>query len=238
MVNTFGLTLENICFEIGSFQFKNLCMNINPKEYFVLTGPNGTGKTLIIKIICGIYQPSSGKIVLNGREIQDIPIWERNIGYVPQNAVLFASRTVSANIEFGLEVRKIERSKRKEKVQEIAGLLNISHLLERKPNGLSGGEQQKVALARALVLKPSALLLDEPLSAIDESTRDELCKELRSIQQKLSITTLHISHNKEEMRMVGDRIGSLQNGNIIEMKSNDRTTNDGKFNMTYQKTQN
>ena len=131
---------------------------------------------------------------------------------MPQEGILFRNRNVRDNILFGLEVQRAKKSAVREKVQETADMLGIQHLLNRTVEGLSGGETQKVSLARALVLDPSVLLLDEPVSAIDEESRDEVCHQLRRIQRDMGITTLHVSHNRRETQLVADRAGIIKDG--------------------------
>lgn len=225
MVEKKGVYLEHIFFQIGSFALKDIYLEVAEGEYFVLTGPNGSGKTMIIKLIAGLEQPGAGDIFIFGRRMNDVPPWQRNIGYVPQDYVLFPERTVKENIEFGLEVRKIGKREIKEKVDEIANLLDITHLLDRIPDGLSSGEQQKVSIARALILKPSVLLLDEPLSSIDEEFRDNLCLELKRLQKYTGITTIHVSHNKKETELVADRVGYLMDGKFERILANEASRN-------------
>jgi ABC-type sugar transport system ATPase subunit len=214
VVNRPGIQTEDLCFRIGSFQMRQVNLRVEEGEYFVLTGPNGSGKSLLIKLLCGLYRPDAGTIRINGGDVAERPPWERNIGYVPQEGVLFPNRSVRRNIAFGLELRRLARADRAAAIDRIAGLLNIPHLLERSIDGLSGGERQKVCLARALVLEPHVLLLDEPVSAIDEGARDALCHELRRVQRHLAITTLHVSHNRRETRLVADRVGLLEDGRL------------------------
>jgi len=212
MRDEFGIQLENISFQIGSFSLKNISFGVKKGEYFVLTGPNGAGKTTIVRIIAGLEQPISGDVFLNGYCMTDTPPWKRNIGYLPQDGLLFPNRTVRGNIIFPLEVRGVKKEKIMEKLAKITELIGITHLLDRKPDGLSGGERQKVTLARALIAEPSILLLDEPVSAIDENIRDSMCMMLRNIQQELKITALHVSHNSHETELVADRVAYLANG--------------------------
>ncbi|OGV69479.1 MAG: hypothetical protein A2283_06505 [Lentisphaerae bacterium RIFOXYA12_FULL_48_11] len=193
---------------------QDLSLDVRKGEYFVLTGHNGSGKTIIIKIITGIYRPDSGVVRLGGEIVNDIPPWKRNIGYVPQEGLLFFNRSVRDNIRFGLEVRKVDESSVVERVDRVAELLNITHLMDRPVTGLSGGERQRVALARALAFEPRVLLLDEPVSAIDENSRDELCRELRRIQRALGITVLHVAHAQREIDLVADRCGRIEAGRM------------------------
>ncbi len=182
----------------------------------MLTGQNGSGKSTIIKLIAGLSQPASGVIKINGNDMTNVPPWKRSIGYLPQDGLLFPNRTVRKNIQFALEVRNIDSNEIDCQVDKVVEMLDLSNLLERKPLGLSGGEAQKICLARALVCKPSVLLLDEPVSSVDSKSRDLLCKELKVLQQELKITTLHISHNSLETSIVADRVGTLLNGRLID----------------------
>jgi ABC-type sugar transport system ATPase subunit len=209
-----GIRLESIGFRIGEFALEDICLEVRRGEYFVLTGPNGAGKTVLVKLIAGLHSPEAGEILIRGERVTETPPWERNIGYVPQEYALFPNLTVHGNIGFGLKVRKVEKSAIEELVRVDAELLGISHLLHRMPKGLSGGEQQKVALARALALRPTVLLLDEPVSAIDEDSRDAICAELKKIQRQTRVTTVHVSHNRREAELVADRIGVLKDGGI------------------------
>ncbi len=217
MVNGVSIQLEHVCFRMGDFAIDDLCLMIGEGEYFVLTGPNGSGKTLLIKLITGLHTPASGTIRIQGEPVTDLAPWKRNIGYVPQDGVLFPNRTVRGNIRFGLEVQRLDSGAIRVQVERIASMLRIVHLLDRMTRGLSGGERQKVSIARALVLKPALLLMDEPVSAIDEDTRDDLCRELRNIQRRLGITTVHISHNRKETSLVADRVGVLIDGKLQEI---------------------
>jgi len=217
MVEDEGIRLQDVSFRIGEFAIENLSFAVRSGEHFVLTGPNGAGKTVVVKLIAGLFQPTAGLILINGRPVTDLPPWGRNIGYVPQDGVLFPNRTVRENIGFGLEVRHRGRRAIHNEVKRAASMMDIEHLLDRMPRGLSGGERQKVSLARALVFKPSVLLLDEPVSAIDEEARDGLCRNLRSIQREAGVTTLHVSHNRKETALVADRVGVLVDGNLREM---------------------
>ena len=218
MVEAPGIEIEGLEFRIGEFAMRSLSLRIREGEYFVLTGPNGAGKSMLVKILAGLLRPEAGRIRIQGRDMLGVPPWRRNIGYVPQDGLLFPNYSVGRNIEYGLRVRHVARDRRREAVQEAAGLLGIGHLLERRVTGLSGGEQQRVALARALVLKPAVLLLDEPVSAIDEETRDALCEELKRIQGQVGVTTLHVSHNRRETELVADRVGVMEEGALREIR--------------------
>ena len=209
-----GVRLDGIHFRVGSFAIENLSLEVAPGEYFVLTGPNGSGKTILLRLITGLLAPAAGDILIGEKSVTNVPPWTRGIGYVPQDDTLFPNRTVARNLAFGLEVRKTRSSDRMRRVKQIAEFLGVSHLLERAPAGLSGGERQRVSIARALIIEPSVLLLDEPVSSIDEEARDGLCRELKAIQHRTNTTTIHVSHNRAETELVADRVGHLVNGAI------------------------
>ncbi len=211
-----GIEIRDLGFSIGSFTMEGLDLSVRRNEYCVLTGPNGAGKTLLIKLICGLYRPSAGTIAIDGEPVQDTPPWERRIGYVPQDGILFPNRDVRGNIAFGLEVRKVPRDERDVSVGRAAERMGVAHLLDRRPEGLSGGERQKVCLARALIFGPRVLLLDEPVSAIDESARDEICRLLRALRDDKPLTVLHVSHNSHETELVADRVMHMRTGRIAE----------------------
>jgi len=217
MVDVPGIELRNISFHIGNFAIADLSFSIPRGKYYVLTGANGAGKTILIKLIAGLLEVESGGISIMGRDITSLPSWRRKIGYVPQDGVLFPNRNVRGNILFGLEMRGIDKTSAEKSVDRISAMLKVSNLLERGTRGLSGGECQKVSLARALVFEPDILLLDEPLSAIDEDAREELCRDLRRIQHETGVTTLHIAHNRRETELLADIAGSMKAGCIQEM---------------------
>lgn len=199
---------EEIIFQVGEFELKRLSIEIASGEYFILLGPPGSGKTIFLECLCGLKRLTSGKIYIDGRDVTRLEPRLRNIGYVPQDYALFPHLSVEQNIAFGLRVR----GRTQDNVAETADMLGITQLLSRSTAGLSGGEKQRVALARALVLQPKILLLDEPVCALDEVTRQEVCKQLLAIQRKLGLTTIHVSHNLEEAFSVADRAAILHKG--------------------------
>jgi len=216
-----GIKVQDLSLRIGDFAIDGLSLDIRRGEYFVLTGPNGAGKTVLVQLISGLLRPEAGEISIHGQAVTALPPWRRNIGYVPQAGLLFPNRTVAQNIGFGLEVRRAERKLMAAEISRVAGTLKIEHLLSRTTTGLSGGERQKVALGRALVIKPAVLLLDEPVSSVDEEARDALCRELKRIQRELGITTLHVSHNSHETELVADRVGVLDGGTLKSVTGGD-----------------
>ncbi len=203
---------EEIYFRIGTFQLQRLSIKIAKGEYFVLLGPPGSGKTIFLECLCGLKKIDSGRIYIDGHQVTGLEPRARGIGYVPQDYALFPHLTVEQNIAFGLRVHGYQHKETQAKVAETAELLGMRHLLGRGVGGLSGGEKQRVALARALVLQPKILLLDEPVCALDEVTRQEVCVQLLDIQRRLGLTTIHVSHNLEEAFTVADRAAILNEG--------------------------
>ncbi len=212
---------EEIFFRIGTFQLQRLSIEIATGQYFVLLGPPGSGKSIFLECLCGLKKVDSGRIYIDGREVTALEPRARDIGYVPQDYALFPHLSVEQNIAFGLRVRNHRRKDVTAGVTEIADLLGIRHLLSRRVDGLSGGEKQRVALARALVLQPKVLLLDEPVSALDEVTRQDICVQLLRIQRHLNLATIHVSHNLEEAFSVADRAAILHRGILQQVGSLD-----------------
>jgi ABC-type Fe3+/spermidine/putrescine transport system ATPase subunit len=208
---------EDISFQIGTFQLRGLSLEMAGGEYFVLLGPPGSGKTIFLECLCGLKKIASGRIHIAEHDVTELEPRTRGIGYVPQDYALFPHLSVEQNIAFGLRVHGYARVN----VTETANLLGIRHLLRRPIEGLSGGEKQRVALARALVLKPKVLLLDEPVCALDEVARQEVCAQLLGIQRQLGLTTVHVSHNLEEAFSVADRAAILHQGVLQQVGSLD-----------------
>jgi len=211
------LKIENLSIQLGEFSLKNVNLEINDEEYFVILGPTGAGKTILLETIAGVYIQDKGNIYLNGKEITRMQPKDRHIGMVYQDYMLFPHLTVEENIKFGLKIQGYFKDEAQEKADEFMDLLNISHLRDRHPNTLSGGEQQKTTLARALVTEPDILFLDEPLGSLDPPTREELSDELRSIHEETGIKTLHVTHNYEEAIYLGERIAILNHGQIVQV---------------------
>ncbi|RCW82538.1 molybdate/tungstate transport system ATP-binding protein [Halanaerobium sp. DL-01] len=209
------LKLENIKKEYDDFKMENINLEIESGEYFVILGPTGTGKTIILEIIAGLIKEDKGSIFFKDENITNYSPEERKIGMVYQDYMLFPHLNVKNNIIFGLKIsNKYSKNEIENKLQEMLDLFDIENLLYRDVNTLSGGEKQRVALARALITSPDVLLLDEPLSAVDPVTGEKLINELKKIHNKLGTTTIHVTHDFVEALALADRIAVMNNGKI------------------------
>lgn len=211
------LQLKELSKRLGDFFLNNVNLEIKKGEYFVILGPTGTGKTVVLETIAGMHKPDRGEVWFNGRNLTHLYPEEREIGFVYQDYALFPHLTVQENIVFGLKIRKLPEKEIEKRFREMVKMLEIEHLLERYPFTLSGGEQQRTAIARALVTLPSILLLDEPLSALDPRTKDVFKQELKKIHENMKTTTLHITHDFTEAIYLADRIGVMQEGRIVQV---------------------
>jgi molybdate/tungstate transport system ATP-binding protein len=206
------IRVENLHVRAGTFTLQEISFEIPSGHYGVLVGRTGSGKTTILEALCGLRHIVSGRIELMGRNVTRLKPAERGIGFVPQDAALFTSMSVRDQIGFALSIRKAPNTA--ERVEELAELLGVAHLLDRTPSGLSGGERQRVSLGRALAARPGVLCLDEPLSALDQDTWAEMCQLLKSVQQQTGVTVLHITHNMSEVSQLADVVLELQHGRI------------------------
>jgi ABC-type sugar transport system ATPase subunit len=185
-------------------------------ELMVIMGPSGCGKTTLLLVILGALRPDEGQIWIGDREITNLRVEERNIGYVPQDFGLFPHLSVYENIAFGLKIRGYSKLEIDSKVRNLLRIVNLDGLETRKPKELSGGQRQRVALARALAINPSLLLLDEPLSNIDEATKSDVIEKLKDLQKEVGITTICVTHNPEDAFKLGNRIAIMYLGRIIQ----------------------
>ncbi len=211
------IRIENVSKNLGEFKLDDATLQIDEGEYFIILGPTGAGKTILIETIAGIYRPDSGRVFLNGADVTNILPKDRQISMVYQDYMLFPHLNVAGNIGFGLRQKKIAKSEIIVKTDEIAELLGVSHLLSRYPGTLSGGEKQRIAIARAVVTEPKVLLLDEPLSALDSRTTERLQAELARIHEITGTTTIHVTHSFGEAFALGDRIAVMCGGRIIQV---------------------
>ena len=213
------IILENVTYNVGSFSIRDVSLKIEKNEYFVLLGPTGSGKTLLLELIAGFHVPDEGRVILNDVDVTFMPPEKRQVGFVYQDYSLFPHMTVEENVSFGLRIRGFPKEEIKSRVKDMMSLMGISHLRERHPSNLSGGEQQRVSLARALAVDPKILLLDEPLSALDLKTQESFRWELKKIHEIREVTIVHVTHNQTEAMFLADRIGLIMNGEIIQVGS-------------------
>ncbi|NKB81836.1 MAG: polyamine ABC transporter ATP-binding protein [Nitrospirales bacterium] len=215
-----SIALENVVKQHGdTLAVNTVSLEIRPGEFFSLLGPSGSGKTTILRLIAGLDQPDEGRIVIQGHVMQDVAPQHRPVNIVFQQYALFPHMTVFKNVAFGLEMQKVSPQDITQRVAETLDLVQLSGKHMRVPSELSGGEQQRVALARALVNRPSVLLLDEPLGALDQQLRQEMQRELKTLQEQLGITFFYVTHHQEEALTMSDRIAVMHNGQLLQVGS-------------------
>lgn len=203
------IVIENLSIRLGTFALEGISFEVAEGEYAVLMGKTGSGKTTILEAICGLRSVAGGRIVLMGTDVTRLKPRQRGIGYVPQDAALFSTMTVREHLGFALVVRGQPRRVIDRRVEALADLLGIERILDRRPQGLSGGEAQRVSLGRALSFSPGILCLDEPLSALDEATRDEMYALLKTVRGETGVTVLHVTHSLHEAERLGERFFRL-----------------------------
>lgn len=199
----------------GAFHLQDISFQVPTGEYAVLMGKTGTGKTTILEAVCGLTKIVSGKVSLMGVDVTHTKTANRGIGYVPQDLALFPLMTVRNHLAFALQIRKADPEEIQRQVDELSDLLGIAHLMGRTPRDLSGGEAQRVALGRALSATPRVLCLDEPLAALDDETREEMCVLLTEVKQRTGVTTIHVTHNLSEARRLADRVFLIKDGTLV-----------------------
>ena len=209
------LTLEEVSKNLGAVKaVDRFTCEIHDGEFAVLVGPSGCGKTTLLRLILGVLKPDSGHIYMDSTVIDDLPIEERNIGFVPQDFGLFPHLTVWENIAYGLRIQNYHDETIRSRVGDMIGMLELNNLGDRSPSQLSWGQQQRTALARALVVQPMILLLDEPLSAVDRVTREEIIQGVLELQGRLRITTIYVTHNIDEALSLGHRVMAMNQGRL------------------------
>ncbi len=186
-------------------------------SFTTLLGPSGCGKTTILRMVSGLETPTSGDILIGGKRINDVPIHKRNLGLVFQNYALFPHRTIGENIAFGLKYRDVPKAEVAQKVKTALDIVRLPGVEDRYPSQLSGGQQQRVALARAIVIEPDVLLLDEPLSALDANLREDMRVELKSIQDRIGVTSIFVTHDQSEALAMSDKIIVMSAGRIEQI---------------------
>jgi len=196
---------------------RSITVDIPAGEFFSLLGPSGCGKTTTLRMIAGFERPSEGRIMLDGKDVADVPPHKRNVNTVFQNYALFPHLDVFENVAFGLRFLRPSKDETQRRVKDALALVQLEKFAERRPHQLSGGQQQRVALARALILNPSVLLLDEPLGALDAKLRKSLQIELKTLQERVGITFIYVTHDQEEALTMSDRLAVMSDGTIEQV---------------------
>jgi putative spermidine/putrescine transport system ATP-binding protein len=197
----------------------DVSLDVRAGEFFSLLGPSGSGKTTCLRMIAGFEQPTSGRVLLDGRDVSELPPFERDVNTVFQDYALFPHMTVAQNVGYGLMVRKVPKEEQAGRVASALEMVRLEHMGGRKPGQLSGGQRQRVALARSLVLRPRVLLLDEPLGALDLKLRQAMQIELKEIQQEVGLTFIYVTHDQEEALTMSDRLAVFSQGAIEQVGS-------------------
>jgi len=219
-----AVSFDDVTKQFGSstVAVDRLTLDVNEGEFLILVGPSGCGKTTALRMVAGLEQVTSGEIAIDGRVVNDVVPTERDIAMVFQNYALYPHMSVFDNIAFPLRQQKVKKAAIRGRVAEAARLLNIEELLERKPRELSGGQRQRVAIGRALVRRPSAFLMDEPLSNLDAKLRVQMRAELLSLHQRLGITTIYVTHDQTEAMTLGDRVVVMRHGVVQQVDAPER----------------
>jgi len=212
--------LVDLIKRFGDFEaVRSISADISPGEFFSLLGPSGCGKTTTLRMVAGFERPTSGRILLDDQDMSDVPPHKRNVNTVFQNYALFPHLGVSENVAFGLRFSKPSKDEVQRRVKDALTLVQLEKFADRRPHQLSGGQQQRVALARALILNPSVLLLDEPLGALDAKLRKSLQIELKTLQERVGITFIYVTHDQEEALTMSDRLAVMSEGQIEQVGS-------------------
>jgi iron(III) transport system ATP-binding protein len=218
VLNKVRVEARGVALAYGKTQvLRDINLAIEPGEFFALLGPSGSGKSTLLRLIAGFNHAQAGAIFVDGRDITHVPPWKRDVGMVFQSYALWPHMTVAQNVAFGLEERRLPREEVRRRTQAALALVGLGEFAARRPNQLSGGQQQRVALARTIAIEPKVLLLDEPLSNLDARLRVHMRHELTSLQRKLGITTIFVTHDQEEALTTSDRIAVMDQGVIQQV---------------------
>ena len=204
---------------------KRIDIEVSPGEFLILVGPSGCGKSTLLNIIAGLEQPTEGSILMGNRDVVNTPPSQRDIAMVFQSYALYPTMTVAENIGFALEIRKMPKADRLARINEVASMLHIEHLLDRRPSQLSGGQRQRVAMGRALARKPRLFLFDEPLSNLDAKLRVEMRAEIKRLHQLSGITSVYVTHDQVEAMTLGSRIAVMKDGVLQQLGTPDQIYN-------------
>ena len=224
------IVVENLSVHAGKFRVDSVSFRVPRGSYCALMGKTGSGKTTILESICGLRHIHSGRIELDGVDVTQLKPAERNVGYVPQDGALFSTMSVRDHLQFALVIRRMPRETIQQRVDEMAELLQIGHLLDRGVRGLSGGEKQRVSLGRALAFHPTILCMDEPLSALDDETRQQMYSLLEHIRERTGVTAVHVTHNVEEANQLADMILRVDEGRLVPNPADHRSDTQGASN--------
>ena len=215
-----AIIFHDVCRYFGEIKaVDHVDLEVHNGEFFSMLGPSGSGKTTCLRLIAGFDRPTSGQIDLYGQDVSRLPPYERDVNTVFQDYALFPHMTVGENIAYGPMVRKVPKAKRMKQAEEMLELVRLPGLSERKPSQLSGGQRQRVALARALINQPRVLLLDEPLGALDLKLRQQMQIELKTLQKRVGITFIYVTHDQEEALTMSDRLAVFNQGKIEQIGS-------------------
>jgi sulfate transport system ATP-binding protein len=213
-----GIRVSDVSKTFGSLKaIDHLSLDVETGSLVALLGPSGCGKSTLLRMIAGLEELDEGRIFINGGDATTLPVQRRNVGFVFQHFALFKHRTVRDNIAFGLELRRLSKSRIRDRVEELLQLVQLQGYDDRYPSQLSGGQRQRVSLARALAVQPDVLLLDEPFSALDAKVRKELRGWLRNLQEQTNVTTVIVTHDQEEAMEVADKIVVINEGRIEQI---------------------
>lgn len=211
--------IENLSLNLGGFSISNIKMNLPKGKSMVILGPSGSGKSTLLEIIAGFYDPDTGSMWLEDQNITCLPPEKRQIGFMFQDHALFPHMTVRENVLFPFQFKRKDKHEKSVDINQIISMLKIERLLDRYPNTLSGGEKQRIALARALMRNPNLILFDEPMSALDARTREELREYLSQLLRELSLTSIYVTHDQEEAFALADVLCVMNEGRIIQADS-------------------
>ena len=213
---TIELLDVGVTYPDGTRALDRVSLRLPEGEVTAVLGTSGSGKSTALKVVGGLLPATDGRVLVDGRDVTDVPAEKRDIGIVFQSYALFPNMTVEENVGFGLRVRGVPPAARRERVAAMLATVKIGHLADKRPRQLSGGEAQRVALARAMVFQPKILLMDEPLSALDAQIRDELRAELRRFLQEFRTTTVYVTHDQTEALALGDRVAVMRGGRVVQ----------------------